>query len=56
MVAKSMESYENHNLIFDRVMQIFTSGQKFTMKKLKNILLNEYMDKLQLKGQDKVKT
>ena len=54
-VAKSLESYENHNLVLDGVVQIFTSGQKLTRKKMKNLLLSEYMTKLQSKGKTKFK-
>lgn len=50
-----MESYENHNLIFDQVMKIFASGEKFSMRKLKYVLMNEYLNKLQNKGETKIK-
>ena len=34
-------------------MKIFASGEKFSMKKLKYVLMNEYMNKLQNKGETK---
>ena len=54
IVAKNMESYENHNVIFDQVMKIFASGEKFSMRKLKYVLMNEYLNKLQNKGEEKI--
>lgn len=54
IVAKNMESYENHNLILDQVMKIFATGEKFSMRKLKYVLMNEYLNKLQNKGETKI--
>lgn len=55
MVARSIESYENHNRIYAKVMQVFASGQKFSMEKVKKILLDEYMYKLKTKMAGKIK-
>ena len=29
-IARNLESYENHQLIYKQLMKIFTSGEKFT--------------------------
>ena len=51
--ARNIESFENHTLIYDQLMKIFASGEKFTMKKLKYILMQEYQKKLEHKGDQK---
>ena len=51
--AGNMESFENHTLIYDQLMKIFASGERFSIKKLKYILMQEYLKKLQHSGEKK---
>lgn len=45
-----MESHENHMVVIDEVMKVFSTGNKLTNKDLKYNLLNGYVDKLKDKN------
>ena len=40
-----MESDQNHHLILGKVMQVFASGEKFSMEKVRSLLMDDYKEK-----------
>ena len=55
-IAKSLESHENHEVVVDQVMKVFSTGNKLTNKDLKYNLLNGYIEKLKDKNRLQKKT
>jgi len=50
-IAQRMESHENHNVVLEHIMKLFTKGLKLSQKNVRSDLLNEYKERLENKDE-----
>ena len=52
-IAVSMESHDNHEIKFEKLYELFTTGNKYSQAKINEELLCNYMNRLENKDSTK---